>query len=144
MTEERKIILDKVNQLLNEKIGNLIKKIPDIHEIDDGIIIRYFNEWGVCHDNENIKYKVISNNTASKELILFHFIPKNTILLHKKREYVRSIICLSGNLELRVNNNLVVVNKYTKTCIDDIEFNGIALEDTYLLTSNKPCEISTI
>lgn len=135
MTDERKQILDKVNHLLNKKIGELIKILPDVHEIADGIIIRFFNDWGECKDNADIKYKVISNINDSNELIVFHFIPKNTILSYKKREYVRSIICLSGCLELNVNGILHRIDKYSKIRIENNKFEGIAFEDTYIITS---------
>ena len=59
MTTERKELLAKVNELINKRKKQLLDKLPDVHEVDDGIIIRFFTEWDNCDVNEDIKYKKI-------------------------------------------------------------------------------------
>ena len=62
MSNERKLILEKVNMLINKRKAELLKRFPSIHEVDDGIIIRFFSEWDDCVNN--IKYHKIINENA--------------------------------------------------------------------------------
>jgi len=134
MSNERKLILEKVNMLINKRKVELLKRFPSIHEVDDGIIIRFFSEWDDCVNN--IKYHKIINENNSEDITIFYFLPKGAIIELKKREYVKTILCLSGKLEVNVNGTVIYLTGFKKLSLDVDEFQGIALEDSYALTTN--------
>jgi hypothetical protein len=134
MSNERKLILEKVNMLINKRKVELLKRFPSIHEVDDGIIIRFFSEWDDCVNN--IKYHKIINENNSEDITIFYFLPKGAIIELKKREYVKTISCLSGKLEVNVNGTVIYLTGFKKLSLDVDEFQGIALEDSYALTTN--------
>jgi len=136
MTEERKKILDKINLQIDKLRNNLLDKFPAIHEIDDGIIIRFFTDWDCCDDNSKIRYKRIINEEKPEEKTIFMYLPKGAYFQHMKRDYVDSVICLSGEIELNINNEIVYIEKYTKKRLISNEFHGRVLENTYLIASN--------
>jgi hypothetical protein len=135
MSEEKKIILKKIDELIIKKRSELLKSMPSIHEIDDGIVIRFFTNWDDCIND--IKYKKIINQNNSEEFIVFYFIPKGAIIEHGKRDYIKCITCLSGKLELNVGNEIFTIEAFNKIHLKSDEFRGIAIEDTYVVTSNK-------
>ena len=137
MNEERKKILNKVNELIDTKKKELLEKMPDVHEIDDGIVIRSFNVWDNCDDNQKIRYKHIKNLDNPNEIIVFFFLPKDTFFELKKREFIKGISCLEGKLELKYDNLIRVIESGTKIIVDNDMFEGRALEDTYLVTINR-------
>ena len=44
--------------------------------------------------------------------------------------------CLSGKLELNLNGVVQYITGFKKICLDTDEFEGVALEDSYVLTTN--------
>jgi hypothetical protein len=138
MTEEKKIILDKVNELIERKKMELLKSLPSIHEIDDGIIIRFFTEWDNCEDEEEIKYKRLNSLDDPDESVVFFFIPKNAYFDLKQRYYIGCITCLNGKIDITANNKTSLVESYSKMCVHSADVQGKAYENTYLLiTSNR-------
>jgi hypothetical protein len=137
MTDEKKQILDKINRQIHKLRNEMLNRLPTIHEVNDGIIIRFFTDWNNCDDNNKIRYKRIVNLNKSDEKVIFFFIPKGTIFERKKRDYIGSIICINGNLELEIGDKTMFLEGYTKICLEDNEFYGKALENTYLITTNK-------
>jgi len=135
MTEEKQIVLNKIDTLLNKRKAELLKKLPSIHEIDDGIIIRFFTEWDECHND--IKFKRIIDDSKPEEVILFYFLPKGAVIERKKRDYIKCIACLSGELEIIEEGETRYLTSYKKFCLETDEFQGVALEDTYVITSNR-------
>lgn len=135
MTEEKKIILSKIDNLINRRKLELINELPSIHEIDDGIIIRFFTNWENCVND--IKYKRIVNDSKPKEIVIFYFLPKGAIVKKMKRNYIKNMTCLSGKLEIVESNNTTsYLTAYNRFYLNSNEFHGIALEDTYVITSN--------
>lgn len=137
MTTERKAILDKVNELINKRKAELLKSLPSIHEIDDGIIIRFFTDWDNCHTNDLIRYKRIVDEKRPDDVTIFYYLPKGANIVPIKREYIKDMACLSGKLELNINGFIQYVTGFKKIVVDCDEFQGIALEDTYVLTTNR-------
>jgi len=135
MTEEKQIVLNKIDTLLNKRKAELLKELPSIHEIDDGIIIRFFTEWDECHND--IKFKRIIDDSKPEEVILFYFLPKGAVIERKKRDYIKCIACLSGELEIIEEGETRYLTSYKKFCLETDEFQGVALEDTYVITSNR-------
>lgn len=136
MTEEKRKLLDKINGAIRKKKEQLLKQLPIIHKIDDGVIIRFFTDWDNCNDNADIKYKKIVNQDNPKETLIFFYLPKGAFFEMKKREYINSIICLSGSLEIETNTQVRYLEKYSKVVMNNDIFQGKATENTYLVTSN--------
>ena len=136
MTTERKELLAKVNELINKRKKQLLDKLPSVHEVDDGIIIRFFAEWDNCNDNIDIKYKRIITESPN-EIVLFYYLPKGAYFELKERAYINYIICLNGCVEIVTANSIKVIDTNTKVCLDTNLFEGRALENSYLLTTNN-------
>ena len=135
MSEEKKLILKKIDELIDKRKSELLKSLPSIHEIDDGFIIRFFTAWDDCVNN--IKYKRILNVDDSEDMVIFYFLPKGAVVELKKRDYIKCLACLSGRFELKFSGKTEILTGFKKICLDTDEFEGVALEDTYILTSNK-------
>jgi hypothetical protein len=134
MTTERKELLAKVNELINRRKKQLLEKLPDVHEVDDAIIIRFFAEWDDCINN--IKYKKILNVDKPEEITIFYYFPKGAYFELKKRDYIRCMICLNGKLEIITDTKIRVLDSNTKMCLESNLFEGRALENTYMITTN--------
>ena len=132
MIVQKQEILQKIyGQLINKKT-ELINRLPIIHEIEDGIAIRFFSGWEVCEDNKKIKFKKF--NSDDDEILYHFFLPKGTYLDIKKREYAGCIVCLEGHLVLEVDDKFVVILPHTKTCLKSDVYHGKVLKDSYILT----------
>ena len=137
MTEEKRKILDRVNELIEKRKNELLSMIPDIHIIEDGIIIRSFNDWNNCNENNAIRFKRIPNINRPDEIVVLYYLPKGTILEMKKRECINFITCLSGGIELNVNNKTIFLESYSKISLEHNEFSGRTIDNTYLITTNR-------
>ena len=137
MTTERKELLAKVNELINKRKKQFLEKLPSVHEVEDGIIIRFFAEWDNCDSNESIKYKRIINVDIPEEIVIFYYLPKGAYFELKERDYISCITCLNGTLEIICNKKIRVLGPHTKMCLDSNLFEGRALENTYVVTCNK-------
>jgi hypothetical protein len=138
MTDEKKQILDKINKQILRLRNELLDKMPSIHEIDDGIIIRFFTEWDNCADDNEIKYKKLINKDDPDESVVFFFIPKNAYFDLKQRYYIGCITCLNGKIDITANNEIKLLESYSKLCVHSADVQGKAYENTYILvTSNR-------
>ena len=134
---EKKELLSKINALIHKRKEALLGKLPTIHKIEDGIVIRFFSEWDNC-DSTNIKYRKIPNEDRPDEIIIFFYLPKGAYFELEKRDYIGFMTCLNGKLELSFDNKIRILNPYTKICLNSDTFEGRALENTYVITTNKP------
>ena len=75
LTEEKQKVFAHVNALIDKKRDELLKELPDVHEVNDGIIIRFFADWDNCDDDDEIRYKKIVNYDDLDESVVFFFIP---------------------------------------------------------------------
>lgn len=96
MTEERKNLYRKINDLIDRNRNRLLEYIPNIHEIEDGIIIRTFHDWDAIGE---IKYRKISHDNNNNHI---YYIPKNSELKIKNIDAL--ITCLSGSIEIIEEN----------------------------------------
>jgi hypothetical protein len=142
MTEEKRIILEKIDKLICKKRNQLISELPSIHEIEDGIIIRFFTEWDNCEDDTGIRYKKILNHDNPDESVVFFYIPKGAYFDLKQRFYIGCITCLSGRIDITANSEIRLLEGYSKICIHSDEVQGLALENTYLITTSNRLEWS--
>lgn len=136
MTSERKLLLEKINTQISNKRKMLMSHIPTIHEIEDGFVIRLFSNWNSCEDNKKVKYKKIKSDDPN-EIMYNFFLPKGTTLDIRKRKYAGCVICLSGHIELCVNNEIIQLKAHTKKCLNDDTYHGRVLRDTYIVTHSK-------
>jgi hypothetical protein len=137
MTTERKEILDKVNTLINKRKNELLDLLPNIHKVDDGIIIRFFGEWDNCDNNESIKYKKIPNLDDPDEIVVFFYLPKGAYFDLRNRDYICHMTCLNGKIEIEYNNETRILNAYNKIFLNTKIFEGHALENSYVVTTNR-------
>jgi len=137
MTAEKKILLDKIDYLINKRKVELLNEIPSVHEIADGFIVRFFTEWDNCEDDNNIKYKKIVNKDNLDESIVFFYIPKDSIFQLKQRFYIGDITCLSGGMEINIDDEVHSLNNYTKISVNSDNIEGKALENTYIVTTSN-------
>jgi len=138
MTNERQVILDKVNKLISKRTEEIKSKLPYyIHEIDDGLIFRYFTDWSDCEHNGDIKYRKIINKEDNKDITIFYYLPKGVRFELDKRSYIHCLSCLSGKMEINCNNKKYLISGFDKICLDTNEFEGTIIEDTYIVTTNK-------
>ena len=86
MTEEKRIILEKIDELIDKRKTELLKRLPSIHGIDDGIIIRFFTDWDDCINN--IKFKRVINDDNSDDVVIFYYLPKGAVVKLEKRDYI--------------------------------------------------------
>lgn len=136
MTNEKRKILNKVYEQIDRRKKELLSLIPDIHEIEDGFIIRSINDWK-NRNNDAIKYKKIPNINKSEEIVVLFYLPKGTIFEMKRENYINFITCLSGSVEIDVNNKIVFLDSYGKVFLDHKEFCGRVIRNTYLITTNR-------
>lgn len=144
MLEEKKILLGKIDELITKKKSELLKELPDIHEIDDGIIIRFFTEWDNCEDDDNIKFKIFKNIDIEDESVVFFYLPKNSYFDLSQRFFIGCMTCLNGKMEIIVNQKNRILNAHSKICVNSDEVQGKALENTYLITTSNRSEWSDV
>lgn len=138
MTDEKQIVLNKIDHLLAKRTAELLEELPDVHEVDDGIIIRFFAEWDNCEDDAAIKYKKIPNLDKPEESVVFFYIPQGARFELNHRYYVGCITCLNGAIDITANNETKLLESYSKICFYSDDVQGIAYENTYLIvTSDK-------
>lgn len=137
MNEQKKIVLERVNQLIVKRKQELLKRLPDVHEISDAIVIRFFADWDNCEDDGNIRYKRINSIDDPNESVVFFFMPKGSKFELKKRFYVGGITCLNGLVEIKSEGKSRTLKRYSKMIINSNEVQGEALENTYLITTSN-------
>jgi len=138
MSEEKKILLDKIEHLINKRKSDLLKELPDVHEISDGIIIRFFAEWDNCIDDNDIRFKKIINHENPDESAVFFYIPKGSSFKLEKQFYIGCITCLNGSIEITSKGETQILESYNRICVYDDDVRGLAFDNTYLIiTSNK-------
>jgi len=142
MIEEKKILLDKIDYLINKRTSELLEELPDVHEVDDGIIIRFFTDWDNCDDDDTIKHKIVKNHDNPDESVVFFYLPKDAVFDLKQRFYIGCMTCLNGKIIIEANDKIRVLENTMKICINSAEVKGRALENTYLITTSDRSEWS--
>ena len=137
MNTQKQKLLDKIHEQLQRKKEALRAKMPVVHKIDDGLVIRFFSDWEKCEDNTKVRYVEVESDVEGEKIYKF-YLPKGTNLDIKKREYAGCIICLEGHLVLDVEGELVVLTTNTKRCLSSDVFEGKVLKDSYVLTRALP------
>ena len=137
ISNEKKRLLNVIKEQIYKRKKILLEKLPIIHTINDGIIIRFFDEWKKIGE-ENIRYIQIKNDKDLDNKTYYFFLPKNSMFDINNNKNIETIICLEGKIELHFNNKIKLLNSYNKLNIpQNTNHYGIAIENTYLIVSYK-------
>lgn len=137
MSTERTNIINDIKNGINKRKEILLKKIPLVHTLNDGIVIRFFNGW---EDSEysDIKFIEIVNSRLEDDKTYYFFLPRGSIFSVKEHEYEETLICLDGKVQLHIEDEVKMMNSFTKHHIPPQKKHyGIAMNDTYMLVNRK-------
>lgn len=137
MSTERTNIINDIKNGINKRKEILLKKIPLVHTLNDGIVIRFFNGW---EDSEysDIKFIEIVNSRLEDDKTYYFFLPRGSIFSVKEHEYEETLICLDGKVQLNIEDEVKMMNSFTKHHIPPQKKHyGIAMNDTYMLVNRK-------
>lgn len=137
MSTERTNIINDIKNAINKRKEILLKKIPLVHTLNDGIVIRFFNGW---EDSEysDIKFIEIANSILEDDKTYYFFLPRGSIFSVKKHEFEETLICLDGKVQLHIEDEVKMMNSFTKHHIPPQKKHyGIAIDDTYMLVNRK-------
>lgn len=133
MNSEKDILLKKINDSINNNRNILLNKLPQVQNICDGLVVRFFSPLNNDSNDNQIKYKSVISKTNSNKKFTYYYIPKGTLFTLNNKN-TNNIICLNGELEIEYNNSTYYFNKYTHINIISDELYGKALKNTYILT----------
>lgn len=137
MSTERTNIINDIKNAINKRKEVLLKKIPLVHTLNDGIVIRFFNGW---EDSEysDIKFIEIANSRLEDDKTYYFFLPRGSIFSVKKHEYEETLICLDGKMQLHIEDEVKMMDSFTKHHIPPQKKHyGIAINDTYMLVNRR-------
>lgn len=138
MYNDRQKIINEIKDSINKKKNRLLNQLPVVHSINDGIIIRFFDNWNNSIHNDNIKYIEIVDDKNPDQKTYYFFLPKGSIFDIKKHDNIENIICLEGKVQLHYNQSSQILNSFNRTTIPPhTSHYGIALNNTYLVVSSK-------
>lgn len=135
MTEKQKV-LKKIDSLLAKRTAQLLHDFPDVHEVDDGIVIAFFTDWDNCADDDQIRYKKIETNDHPNESVVFWYLPKGSGFELKQRFYIGCMTCLNGEMDVEFDGKLRHLRGYQKICVESQDVVGKVYENTYLITTS--------
>lgn len=139
MIPELKEAFEKAKKIIYEKKELMVDSLPVVHELDDGIIIKFFSKW---EDSEydGVKIKKISNLNNTDEKIFLGYMPKGIKMRARSNDYEECFILLDGQISLDVEGDIKILDSFTKICIDsNTKFSGEALKDSYFIIVSLTC-----
>lgn len=133
MTPELKQAFEKAKQIIYNKKESLVGILPVVHELEDGILIKFFANWQSSEVDE-IKLKKISSLDNPDEKIFLGYVPKGIKVIARSNDYKECIICLDGHLIIDVEGDIREMTAFTKLCVDaNKKYNGEALINSYFI-----------
>ena len=139
MTPELKNAFEKAKKIIYNKKELLVDSFPVVHELDDGILIKFFSGWEIT-EYKRIKLKRIYSINDSNEKIYIGFVPQGIKIKARSNTYMECLICLDGKLVIDINGDISTLDSLTKMCIHpNTIYGGEAIKDTHflLINSNK-------
>lgn len=137
MSTERKNIINEIKNAINKRKEVLLKKIPLVHTLNDGIVIRFFNGWEDS-EHSDIKYIQVKNYSPDDDKTYYFFLPRGSIFSVKKHDYEETLVCLDGKVQLHLGDEIRMMRSFSKHHIPpQTKHYGIAINDTYMLVSRK-------
>lgn len=134
--DEKQILLKKINNVIDKKRNKLLNKLPQVHKVNDGIIIRFFSTWNNCAHNESIKYKKIVDIDNPHEHIMYYYLPKDTFFTINNN-YIDYIICIEGEVEIELKDETKVITKGNKATVNTNNFHGKTSMNSYIITKRN-------
>jgi hypothetical protein len=132
MSEERLLLLQRINDLIDKRKLDLLQRVPYIHEFEGGVIIQYFTDWSDLFDN--IKYKRIVNQINNNDITTIYYLPKGVVFKLHDFDKITDIICVTGEV---VINNDITLKPSTKLSLKNDEIILKCIEDSYVITLNN-------
>lgn len=129
MSEERLLLLERINDLIDKRKLDLLQRVPFMHEFDGGVIIQYFTDWLDLFNN--IKYKRIVNQFNDKDITTIYFLPKGVEFKLNGMPNISDIICVTGKITV---NNDIMLTESTKISLKWNEITLNCIEDSYVIT----------
>lgn len=140
MSDKKLQILKEIKNSINKRKNYLLNQLPIIHTINDGIIIRFFDDWSES-EHDRIKYMEITDETTNKNddiKTYYFFLPKGSIFDVRKHKYIETMICLEGKIQLHYDNKFKLLKSFSRFDVpENMKHYGIAIENTYLLVTSK-------
>lgn len=125
-------ILLKINNIIERKKKSLLSTLPPINKFNDGIVsINYFNTY-----SEEFKPNIIENHIGNNETVTLYYLPKGCYFCGFNAGTLESVVCLRGLLNIKCNNSMKTIKPHDRIN-HEVQFEGNALIDTYLLTTTK-------
>ena len=137
MNKDRIDLINKINNLIEKRKIELLQRMPFVHEIDDGIVIRFFSDWGECEFHDGVKIKKIINDDDITDITIFYFIPKGVSFNSLEYKNINSLLCMYGSIDLNINDKVNIISGGKKISINNNHFSATAIDDTYILTLSK-------
>lgn len=137
MSEERLLLLERINDLIDKRKLDLLQRVPFMHEFDGGVIIQYFTDWLDLFNN--IKYKRIVNQFNDKDITTIYFLPKGVEFKLFDSDNISDIICVTGKIMV---NSDIMLTESTKISLKWNEIILNCIEDSYVITLHSDLPVS--
>lgn len=133
MTPELKNAFEEAKRIIFEKKEILVDALPVVHELDDGIVIKFFTDWEDVNTTK-IKLRKISSLDDPDERVYLGFVPKGVKINARSNLFMECLILLDGELIIDIEGDIKNMTSYTKICIDaNSKYNGEAIKDSYFI-----------
>lgn len=130
-------LISDIKSSINKRKEYLISKMPLVHTINDGIIIRFFNGWNDS-EHKDVKYINITNENQINTKAFYFFLPKGSIFDVREHKYEEQLICLDGKIQLHYNDNIKILNSFSRFNVpSNTKHYGIALDNTYMVVISE-------
>ena len=133
----RSDVINDIKNGINKRKEYLLKYIPLVHTINDGIVIRFFNGW---YDSEHsdIKYIEIKDQSNNNSKTYYFFLPKGSIFDVREHGYVEHLICLEGKIQIHYGDNTKILQSFSRFDVPSkTKHYGIAIENTYMVVTSS-------
>lgn len=139
VNDEKTRLINEIKDQINKRKNYLLNQLPIVHTINDGIIIRFFDEWEES-EYEDVKYIEIENTNDEDEGIktYYFFLPKGSIFDIKEHTNIETMICLEGKMQIHYDDKVKMLNSYSRFTIpENTKHYGIAIQNSYMIVSSK-------
>jgi hypothetical protein len=137
MINELKEAFESAKKIIYEKKELMIDTFPVVHELEDGIVIKFFSKW---EDSvyDNIKIKKIANLNDTEEKIFLGVIPKGIKIKARSNDYMECFILLDGQLSIDIEGDYKMLDPLTKICVEPHKkYSGESYKDSYFVLITK-------
>lgn len=135
MTPKLEAALKQTLEIIDKRILSMTQEgmdepQPKVIQMDDGVLINYFEKWNVYHDDV-LKRGINIDETDLSELNIF-YIPKNG-KINDNNKHIKTLICLDGKVDVIENSNNKTCTSLTAVDIKTNKFSVVAIKDSFVL-----------